>query len=359
MSRIHTHYDNLKVARNAPPEVIQAAYRALSLKHHPDHNPGDPEAERIMALINAAYEVLSDPVKRADHDAWIRRREAEEAKLTAANAAAQTSAQSTETTAQASARSASQTWTRPEPPGGPAGAQASDPADAHGAGSSFGGAAGTASGMRANAASRGKRKGVFAHVRRNWLYYLAAAALVWRLGPWSAPKDFSPPQPSQPERPTAKVSRRPASKHARTPDASDVAAGLAAAAANASAEDAQTAGSHAAGRASSVNRCRVVLDNRHGPAALVARLVRLDGSVATREFTVPARGSMTVRDVPPGAYEVRYRNPATGETRKTEPFTLREAQGDDGQLHSDVLTLTTYDVPGGNMRTAPMGEGEF
>ena len=48
MSKLHTHYDNLKVARSAPPEVIQAAYRALSLKHHPDHNPGDPEAVRIM-----------------------------------------------------------------------------------------------------------------------------------------------------------------------------------------------------------------------------------------------------------------------------------------------------------------------
>jgi hypothetical protein len=43
----------------------------LSQKHHPDRNSGDPEAARIMVLINVAYGVLSDPVRRAQHDRWI------------------------------------------------------------------------------------------------------------------------------------------------------------------------------------------------------------------------------------------------------------------------------------------------
>lgn len=43
MKKIHTHYDNLKVARIAPPEVIRAAYRTLSQKYHPDKNPGNAE----------------------------------------------------------------------------------------------------------------------------------------------------------------------------------------------------------------------------------------------------------------------------------------------------------------------------
>lgn len=77
MPRVRTHYDNLKVARNAPAEVIRAAYRALSQKYHPDHNPGSAEAARAMAMFNAAYEVLSDPVKRDLHDQWIRRAESE------------------------------------------------------------------------------------------------------------------------------------------------------------------------------------------------------------------------------------------------------------------------------------------
>ncbi len=77
MARIHTHYDNLKVARNAPPEVIRAAYKTLSQKYHPDRNPNSPNAIRIIQMINLAYETLSDPVKRQEHDEWINRAEAE------------------------------------------------------------------------------------------------------------------------------------------------------------------------------------------------------------------------------------------------------------------------------------------
>lgn len=71
MAKIHTHYDNLKVARLAPPEVIRAAYKALSQKYHPDKNPGDETAARIMAIVNTAYGILSDPARRKEHDEWI------------------------------------------------------------------------------------------------------------------------------------------------------------------------------------------------------------------------------------------------------------------------------------------------
>lgn len=71
MAKIHTHYDNLKVARLAPQEVIRAAYKALSQKYHPDKNPGDEKAARIMAIVNSAYGILSDPVRRKEHDEWI------------------------------------------------------------------------------------------------------------------------------------------------------------------------------------------------------------------------------------------------------------------------------------------------
>lgn len=76
MAQTRTHYDNLKVARDAPPEVIRAAYRTLSQKFHPDRNMGNSEAVRIMAIINASYEVLSDPDKRREHDQWIKEVEA-------------------------------------------------------------------------------------------------------------------------------------------------------------------------------------------------------------------------------------------------------------------------------------------
>jgi len=71
MAKIHTHYDNLKVSRHAPQEVIRASYKALSQKYHPDKNQGDEKAARIMAIVNTAYNILSDPTRRKEHDEWI------------------------------------------------------------------------------------------------------------------------------------------------------------------------------------------------------------------------------------------------------------------------------------------------
>jgi hypothetical protein len=68
---LHTHYDNLKVARRAPQEVIRAAYKALSQKYHPDKNPGDVKAAHVMAMLNSAYGILADPQRRREHDEWI------------------------------------------------------------------------------------------------------------------------------------------------------------------------------------------------------------------------------------------------------------------------------------------------
>jgi len=70
MRPVRTHYDNLKVARNAPLEVIRAAYKTLSQKYHPDKTDA-PDAAKIMRVINKAYEVLSDPESRKAHDLWI------------------------------------------------------------------------------------------------------------------------------------------------------------------------------------------------------------------------------------------------------------------------------------------------
>lgn len=70
MKQIRTHYDNLKVARNATQEEIKNAYRRLAKQYHPDKN-SNPEAKRIMKIINIAYTELSDAARRAEHDHWI------------------------------------------------------------------------------------------------------------------------------------------------------------------------------------------------------------------------------------------------------------------------------------------------
>ena len=77
--KFRTHYDNLKVARDAPPEVIRAAYKVLAQRYHPDRNPGSERAARIMQIVNASYQVLSDPASRAAHDAWIAEQERSQA----------------------------------------------------------------------------------------------------------------------------------------------------------------------------------------------------------------------------------------------------------------------------------------
>jgi hypothetical protein len=60
-------YEVLQVSVKASPEVVQAAYRALARAYHPDVNPS-PDAARQMRQLNAAYNVLSDPVRRARYD---------------------------------------------------------------------------------------------------------------------------------------------------------------------------------------------------------------------------------------------------------------------------------------------------
>ena len=65
-------YDVLGVARTATPDEIKKAYRQKALQFHPDRNPGDADAEAAFKEAAEAYEVLSNPDKRARYDRFGR-----------------------------------------------------------------------------------------------------------------------------------------------------------------------------------------------------------------------------------------------------------------------------------------------
>ncbi|MDP2726335.1 MAG: DnaJ domain-containing protein [Dehalococcoidia bacterium] len=67
MSNLPDFYAELQVDPKAEKEIIEAAYRKLAGKYHPDVSKS-PDAVQRMKSINAAYEVLSDPYRRAAYD---------------------------------------------------------------------------------------------------------------------------------------------------------------------------------------------------------------------------------------------------------------------------------------------------
>jgi molecular chaperone DnaJ len=65
-----TLYDTLGVKKGASTDEIKKAYRKLAAKYHPDRNPGDASAEEKFKEVQHAYDVLADPQKRKQYDAF-------------------------------------------------------------------------------------------------------------------------------------------------------------------------------------------------------------------------------------------------------------------------------------------------
>ncbi|MFM7332232.1 MAG: J domain-containing protein, partial [Brachymonas sp.] len=71
-------YEVLQVSHNADAEVIRAAYRSLIQRFHPDRQPNNPQMAERVAQITRAYDLLSDPQRRAEYDSLRRRTDAEQ-----------------------------------------------------------------------------------------------------------------------------------------------------------------------------------------------------------------------------------------------------------------------------------------
>ena len=64
------YYEFLGVSRDCNDQELKTAYRRLAMQYHPDRNPDNPAAEEKFKQASEAYQVLSDPQKRAAYDRY-------------------------------------------------------------------------------------------------------------------------------------------------------------------------------------------------------------------------------------------------------------------------------------------------
>lgn len=313
---MHTHYDNLKVTRNAPPEVIRAAYKTLTQKYHPDRHPGNSDAERVMALINVSYQVLSDPVQRAEHDRWI-----DQQGQATQPTGPSVSRPSTPTTPMAESVAQRRYHYQSAPAPAPSSAHAT--------------------------------RGLLSHVLRNWFSYGFVGLLIWVWATYEPAKPPTGPKPYQVSPvPVSHANAMPAP--AKPPYVKPVAAP--------NGEPWPGSAGYVEGyeQLHTNGLSTVTVDNSRNDSDVFVKLVSLDGAQAypVRQFYIPAFGSFTVKQVTAGSYDIRYRDLSSGGLSRSEAITLSEVHTNEGTQFSNV-TMTLYKVKNGNMKTYGLSEAEF
>jgi hypothetical protein len=326
MPRVHTHYDNLRVARDAPIEVIRAAYRSLALKYHPDHNPGSAKATRITRIINTSYGVLSDPAMRAEHDRWIRSAEYEPAE-------------------------------RPGPPPPPPPPRSPRPEPPR---------------------AESPRQTVVTEkptAAKAWLnFILAMLCSVWFLGcvmpqirppfrlPWRPPKRVEIPQrtvePTQIPMVTAVPATVPVFKAvpAVPPPTVTLVPRYVRPSIAPNGLPWPVVSGYLLGepQLNEDGESIVTIDNTGRGLDTHVKLYEHGHGIAVRQFLLRAREQFTMMNLRAGTYAIHFKDLDSGDTSESEPFTLRE------DAHAaTTYELTLYTVPNGNTKSHRIDPKDF
>jgi hypothetical protein len=311
---VKTHYDNLKVARNAPDDVIRAAYRSLIEKYHPTRN-SSVEAARITKILDEAYETLSDPVRRKNHDQWIAREERREAMEQGAKSGSPTPAPLGPLK---DILSSFMAWTRVN---------------------------GRGKRLLVGALLVGTVAFVVWQDQRNPSYNdVPRTTQPYSVSPRPAPPTSSPSDPYVSATPSKPAYQRPVVSDNGYPWPS-------------------SAGYMKGYPKRNTNGlCEVHVDNGQNDSDVMVKLVSTSGSAAfpVRVFYIPSHGDFTVKNVSPGSYDVRFRTLANGNLSRSETFKLEQIPDADGHgerySHYD---LTLYTVANGNMQMYPLNAADF
>lgn len=309
MPKVHSHYENLKIARDASADEIRAAYRALTRKHHPDRNPDNADSERVMSVINVAYGVLSDPFKRGDHDRWIAQTEARPGH----------------------SPRALPTLHAPTAPHRRARAQEQ------------------AEGRRARQQRLDRRvRRMVAHVLRHRLGYALAAfgtlgLAIGGVSTWLAPGLSGPVARSE----APEIQRVPGYVRSAT-------------APNGEPWPARSGYVDGYPQMNKGGLSEIKVDNAGSGADMFVKLVSLDGLAAfpARTFFVAARSHFTLEGLTPGTYELRYRNLASGGLWRSPALILEEIATTRGPQHSS-MTIALYASADGSMKSYALLDTEF
>lgn len=376
--RFRTHYDNLKVSRDAPDAVIKAAYKALIQRYHPDKFEGPKEeAARISKIIQASYAVLSDPARRAEHDRWISEQERTEEFVDVSEKTESANKPNARTeSAQNGEPNQSGAWRQQQKPNKEAPVNTGQQ---------------TVPSVRPSI----KKAALWffgplfiipildnhipirsdylwlallfawgyalAHLFGKWVLYGAIALVIYvfignnlhKSQNVYNPSEFSPASFADSDYRAGEV-KQSAPAPARAAYVRPYAAP--------NGQPWPSVAGYVPGypiyNASGLST--VTVDNGRNDSDVFVKLIHLAGGQAyiVRQFYIPAFGAFTLRTVTAGLYDIRYRDLNSGLLSRSEAFTLQETPSYDGVRFSN-LTVTLYKVPNGNMQTYRISEEEF